>query len=186
MQKGESFHLTEENHATLGPVWLVEPRTEYTKRAEIVEPRIEGQAALRGKIIPTNGMRGIYVQTQVNSIYTHTHGIAFMHLWSPSDLCPTSLKKCKRCLWPRMFLTQITSVILSERKNYRVSMAHLWLLWTHCQGHIKVLLSLFPASNRHLPQHSHSMSRPQVSMVTEKRKAWIWLTQSKEFGSSGT
>lgn len=117
MQKGKSFHLTEENHATLGPVWLVEPRTEYTKRAEIVEPRIEGQAALRGKVIPTNGMRGAYVQTQVNSVYTHTHGIAFMHLWPPSDLCPTSLKKCKRCLWPRMFLTQITSVTLSEKKN---------------------------------------------------------------------
>lgn len=117
MQKGKSFHLTEENHATLGPVWLVEPRTEYTKHAETVEPRIEGQAALRGKVMPTNGMRGAYVQTQVNIIYTHTHGRAFMHLWPPSDLCPTPLKKCKRCLWPRMFLTQITSVTLSERKK---------------------------------------------------------------------
>ena len=73
-----------------------------------------------------------------------------------------------------------------SKKLYRISTAHFCLLWTHCQAHIKVLLSHFSASNRRLPQHTHSMSRPRVSMVTEKRKAWICLTQFKELSSSVT
>lgn len=108
--------------------------------------------------------------------YSHAKMVS-VHL--PRELCVASLKRCERCLWPRMLFTWITLVPISEKKMYRISMAHFCLLWTHCQPHIKVLLSHFPASNSRLPQHTHSMSRPQVSMVTEKRKAQFGSLNSK-------
>lgn len=42
----------------------------------------------------------------------HAHVIS-VHLLS--DLCPIWLKRCRRCLWPRMLLTWITLVPISEK-----------------------------------------------------------------------
>lgn len=91
-----------------------------TRHAEILEHGIrgklwEGRQRLQlgwGMYVPDSQVNRHIHHTYTYMRCIHAHVIS---VHSPSDLCPTWLKRCRRCLWPRMLLTWITLVPISEK-----------------------------------------------------------------------